>query len=163
MQDAHVVRDADRGQHLRQDVDDARVGQRRVLANDFVERLPLDVLHRQVQQRAVVVLAEVEHAHRVRLLEARGGARASRLNRSRKSSSRANSSRSSFKATMRSSPSWRARYTVPIPPTAITASMTNLPAMVWPTRGELSLWVIVTRHPRDLASADAKSAVYSTA
>ncbi len=75
--DAHVVRHADGGQHLRQDVDDARVGQRRVLADHLVERPPLDVLHRQVQQRAVVVLAEVEHAHRVGVLEARGGARLS--------------------------------------------------------------------------------------
>src|SRR3954470_10610569 len=45
---------------------------------------------------------------------------------------------------------------------AITASITNLPAMVCPMRGELSLWLIVTRHPGELASADRKGPVYST-
>src|SRR3954463_15092333 len=45
---------------------------------------------------------------------------------------------------------------------AITDSITNFPAMVCPMRGELSLWLIVTRHPGELASADRKGPVYST-
>ena len=51
--DLHVVRHRDRRQHLRHEVDDARVAERPLLGDDVVKRPPLDVFHRQVEQRFV--------------------------------------------------------------------------------------------------------------
>ena len=72
--DLHVVRHRDRRQHLRHEVDDARVAERPLVGDDVVKRPPLDVFHRQVEQRFVDV-PEVEHAHRVRMVQARRRAR----------------------------------------------------------------------------------------
>ena len=72
MDDAHVVRDGERGERLHEDVDDALGRQRVLVAQDAMQAAPVEVLHRDVEQ-AVGLLAEVDDAHRVRVVQARGG------------------------------------------------------------------------------------------
>ena len=68
MDDPHVVRHDERCQRLREDVDDARLGERTVLADDPQEVAAVEVLHRDVEH-PVRLGAEVDDAHRVRVVE----------------------------------------------------------------------------------------------
>ena len=70
--DAHLVRDGERRERLGHDVCHAPPGQRPVLADDVEEIAPVEELHRDVEQ-TVGLLPEVEHAHRVRVIELAGG------------------------------------------------------------------------------------------
>ena len=74
MDDAEVVRDRERRQRLTRDVDDARHRERALLVDDLRERLAVDVFHRDVKE-AVGLLAEVDDAHRARMVDARCGLR----------------------------------------------------------------------------------------
>jgi hypothetical protein len=74
MEDLERVRGADGGERLAHDRGDPR-GRQRVLGLEQIgQRATLEQLHRDVEQ-AVWFLAEVEHARRVRVVEARRGAR----------------------------------------------------------------------------------------
>ena len=66
--DAEVVRFGERREHLAEDVDDAPEGERPFFVDDAGEVAPAEELHHQVELRAV--LAEVDHADRVRVVEA---------------------------------------------------------------------------------------------
>ena len=70
--DAEVVSDRDGGEGLHEDVDDARVGQRPLFAEDREEIPTVEELHREVDE-AVRLDAEVDHAHRVGVIEAARG------------------------------------------------------------------------------------------
>ena len=74
MDDAHLVRHGDGCERLHDDVADVRVGDRPVLVDHAVEVAPLHVLHRDVEE-AVRLLAEVDDAYRVRVVEPAGGLR----------------------------------------------------------------------------------------
>ena len=71
MRDPEVVRDRQRAERLREEVDDARARERPLRCNQVPQVLPVQELHRDVEQ-PVVVLAVVEDADRVRVVEARG-------------------------------------------------------------------------------------------
>ena len=61
----------ERGEHLADDADHARLGQRPLAAEDLVQVLPGDELHGD-EERAVVGLAEVQDADGVGVVEAAG-------------------------------------------------------------------------------------------
>jgi hypothetical protein len=69
--DAEVVGHRHGREDLREQVDDARARQRPLLVDQRQQGAALDVLHGQVEE--VAVLAEVEDAHRARVLETGGG------------------------------------------------------------------------------------------
>ena len=68
MHDAQVVRFTEGGEHLAQHVDDASEGQRPLLVRDAREVLAPQELHHEVRL-PVLGPAEVEHGHRVRMVE----------------------------------------------------------------------------------------------
>ena len=72
--DPEIVRDRERGERLRGDVDDARDRQRRVLLDHLRQRPTVHVLHGDVEE-PVGLLTEVDDAHRARMIDARRGLR----------------------------------------------------------------------------------------
>ena len=70
--DVEVVGLGEGGEHLAEDVDDALEGERPLFVDDAGQVFPAEELHDQVELRAA--LAEVDHADRVRVIEAAGGA-----------------------------------------------------------------------------------------
>ena len=63
------VRLRERGEHLRDQVDDARLGQRPLIARHQAQVLALHVLHRDVERAVLAGPPEVEHLDRVRVVE----------------------------------------------------------------------------------------------
>jgi hypothetical protein len=71
MNDAQLVGNGEGGKHLRSDVERTAFGERPVFLDDIEEVAPRQKLHRDVEQ-AVGLHAVIEHAQRVRVIEARG-------------------------------------------------------------------------------------------